>query len=145
MNNIDMKKTVGIISGTAASLIYAASAFAQATQPITVDPCNPTPKGVAQFICQLQGANILGGLLSLVFVVALLVALLFLVWGGLKWITSGGDKAGVEAARSTIVASILGLLVVVLSYFILNIAVQLFLGVPLSQVLQIQGGIFRQP
>ena len=60
------------------------------------------------------------------FIVAVIVALGFLIYGGIKWIISGGDKAGVEAARNTIVAAVVGLVIVFLSYFILNIILGIF-------------------
>lgn len=137
-----MKKAIGIASGLSTSLLYATIAFAQSKN---IDPCSaPGGKGAALTqICAVKDSNIIGGLLNLAFVIGLLIALFFLVWGGLKWITSGGDKAGVEGARGTIVAAIIGLLVIVLSYFILNIAVQLFLGVSLSQILNVEGGVFK--
>ena len=55
-----------------------------------------------------------------------LIALAFLIYGGVKWITSGGDKAGVEAARNMIVAAIVGLVIAFLVYFILQIIFSLF-------------------
>jgi hypothetical protein len=44
--------------------------------------------------------------------IAFIVAFVFLVLGGISWITSGGDKAGVEAARNKIINAIIGLIVV---------------------------------
>jgi len=69
---------------------------------------------------------IIGFVITIAFVIAILVALLFLVWGGIKWITSGGDKGGVEAARNQIVAAVIGLIVVFLAFFILNLVLTLF-------------------
>lgn len=60
-------------------------------------------------------------LIQFIFIIAILLALLFLIFGGFKWITSGGDKAGIEGARKTITYSIIGLIIVFLSYFIVNI------------------------
>ena len=68
--------------------------------------------------------------INLLFVVAAVIAIVFLIYGGIRWILSGGDKAGVEAARNTIIAAIIGLVIVVLSYFILSVVFQ-FLGIPL--------------
>lgn len=46
------------------------------------------------------------------FVVAGLMALLYLLLGGISWITSGGNKESVEKARNKIEAAIIGLVVV---------------------------------
>jgi len=55
-----------------------------------------------------------------------------LIFGGFKWLTSGGDKGAVQAAREHIIAAIIGLVIIFLSYFILNILLQFFLGVNLG-------------
>lgn len=48
------------------------------------------------------------------FVIAGIMALLYLLLGALAWITSGGDKAGVEKARDKIQAAIVGVLMIVI-------------------------------
>ena len=48
------------------------------------------------------------------FVVAGIMALLYLLLGALAWITSGGDKGGVEKARDKIQAAIVGVLMIVI-------------------------------
>lgn len=69
--------------------------------------------------------TIISWALGVLFAVAALAAVAFLIWGGIKWITSGGDKGKVEAARNTIVAAIIGIIVVVLSFVILNFVIQI--------------------
>lgn len=59
-----------------------------------------------------------------------LIALAFLIWGGIAWITSGGDKTGIETARKKITYALLGLVVAFLAYFIVNI-LGTFFGVKL--------------
>jgi hypothetical protein len=54
------------------------------------------------------------------------LALFFLIWGGIRWITSGGDKGKVEEARKHIVAAIIGLVVAFLAYFIIQIILTIF-------------------
>jgi len=63
------------------------------------------------------GIPTIGGLLTFIvkafFVVAGVLALVYLLLGALAWITSGGDKAGVEKARDKIQAAIVGILMIV--------------------------------
>ena len=98
--------------------------------PLSVfaDLC-PKSSGGADFsaVCKLdlQG-NLFGNVITIVFVVAILLALAYLIWGGIKWVLSGGDKAKVDAARGAIVAAIVGLIIVFLAYFIINIVVPVF-------------------
>jgi hypothetical protein len=56
------------------------------------------------------------------------MAFFFLILGGIQWITSGGDKAGMEAARNKIKHAIVGLIIVGAAWAIM-ILVQNFLGV----------------
>lgn len=76
-------------------------------------------------------ANSLGGLISgllnFVMVVAALLVFVYLIWGGIEWITSGGDKGKMENARNKITAAVIGLIVLAASYAILQLALT-FLG-----------------
>ena len=56
--------------------------------------------------------TIISAAVSLILVVGGLIAFVYLLLGGIKWITSGGDSAAVETARSQIVQALIGLIVV---------------------------------
>ena len=71
--------------------------------------------------------NLLNGVLSFVMVIAALLVFLYLIWGGIEWITSGGDKGKTESARNKITSAVIGLIVVAASYAILTLALN-FLG-----------------
>jgi hypothetical protein len=61
-------------------------------------------------------------------IVSALLAFLYLILGGIQWITSGGDKSGMEAARNKITHAIVGLIIVGASWAIMTL-VQNFLGI----------------
>lgn len=106
-------------------LAFATKAFAEQSVDPCVNPTNETLKNV----CAAQGQEIgaiVGFVITVAFIIAVLIALLFLIWGGIKWITSGGDKAGVETARNQIIAAVIGLIIVFLAFFILNLVLGLF-------------------
>src|SRR3989304_1789203 len=56
--------------------------------------------------------RLISGAIGAILVVTTLAAFIYLLLGGFQWITSGGDKAGVEAAQKRIQAAIIGLFVV---------------------------------
>ncbi|MBU2632237.1 pilin [Patescibacteria group bacterium] len=86
-------------------------------------------------LCDLSfDGGILGKLISFMFVLAAIIALFYLIYGGIKWIISEGDKEKVSTARRHIIAALLGLIVVFLSYFLLNLVLQLFIGVGISEL-----------
>ncbi len=66
-------------------------------------------------------AKILGNALSTMIVATVLITLVFLVLGGLQWISSGGDKNKIAAARHKITWAIIGLIVALCSYFIISV------------------------
>ncbi len=74
-------------------------------------------------------ASDLGGVISSVLTVVLAIAALavfmYLIWGGIQWITSGGDKGKTEEARNKITAAVIGLIVLAASYAILQIGLRL--------------------
>ena len=92
--------------------------------------CN-SPENADLATCKASSLDIgtsLATIIQFLFVVAVILALGFLIYGGIRWITSGGDKAGVETARNTIIAAIIGLIVVFLAYVIINLVLTFLTG-----------------
>jgi hypothetical protein len=53
-------------------------------------------------------------------------AFIYLLWGGIQWITAGGDKDALEKARRKLINALVGLAIVFSSYAILFILRTLF-------------------
>lgn len=74
--------------------------------------------------------------INFLFVGAVILTLFFLVLGGIGIITSGGDKQKVAQARSRLTYAIVGLVVIFLSFFIINLIGGLFglnlLNIPIA-------------
>jgi len=70
--------------------------------------------------------------ITLLVVIGIISAIIFLLLGSIKWITSAGDKAKIEEARGTITYAIIGIMIIVLSFVILRVIGQL-LGSPYLQ------------
>lgn len=113
-----MKKISTIAAETAVFLsLLVPKAFAQTTFDIK-------PTGIIK-AGDKTIPQIVTFIVAIVSAVAILATLVYLVWGAIKWITSGGDKTKVEAARGQIVAAIIGFVIVVLSFIILNVVATL--------------------
>jgi hypothetical protein len=54
------------------------------------------------------------------------IAFLYLLWGGIQWITAGGDKDALEKARRKLINALIGLAIVFSAYAILFILRTLF-------------------
>lgn len=72
--------------------------------------------------------QLISALVGVMLIISALLAFFFLILGGIQWITSGGDKAGMETARNKITHAIVGLIIVGASWAIM-VLVQNFLGV----------------
>jgi len=55
------------------------------------------------------------------FLIAGSVAVVMIIWAGIKYIRSGGDQKQVQSARQTLTFGIIGLIVVLSSVFIINL------------------------
>lgn len=83
---------------------------------------------------KISGADVSGvgllvsNLIGLLFIIAFLLAFFFLIIGGIQWVTSGGDKAGMEAARDKITHAIMGLIIVAAAWAVMMLVGQ-FLGI----------------
>ena len=74
----------------------------------------------------LTFGGIVSGAINLVMVIVALVFFFMLVLGGIKWITSQGDKANVETARNQITNALIGLAIVFAAWAIMKLIGTLF-------------------
>lgn len=117
-----MKKIVSAVAATGALLLSFAPAFAQ---NLSVQK----PPGIQ--IDDL-GKFISAGV-GLIFIVAGILVFVFLVWGGIQWMTSGGDKQATEAARNRITAALIGLGIIAVSWALVAI-IGKFFGFSLTNI-----------
>ena len=77
---------------------------------------------------QSNFAGLLTRTMGFVMAIAALIVLIYLIWGAMEWITSGGDKGKLENARNKITQSLIGIIVLsaVTALFML---IQQFLGI----------------
>lgn len=57
------------------------------------------------------------------------IAVIMLIWGGLRYITSGGDSKKITDAKNTILYAIIGLIIAFLSFAIINFVLNAIQGV----------------
>jgi TRAP-type C4-dicarboxylate transport system permease small subunit len=100
--------------------------LAQGTQP-EINLSVPAGSGFENVV-NLTFAQIVSYAIQLVLVVAALLFFFLLVLGGIKWITSGGDKGQTEAARNQITAALVGLTIVFAAWAITQL-VETFFGI----------------
>lgn len=73
-------------------------------------------------------------IIDVVFIVAAAMTFFYLIFGAISWITSGGDKGKVEAARNKITAAVIGLLILAATWGAFTLIVQLFFGTDVNNI-----------
>ncbi len=104
---------------------FAALQAAAMTLPMAVFAQNIVPS-------ELQGntdiIQIVRAVIRFILLIAFVLAFIFLLIGGLRWITAGGDEKSVAGARGMITAALIGLVIVLLAFAIIKL-VETFFGV----------------
>lgn len=105
--------SLGLLSGT----VFAGS--------LTFNTANLGPSTFGNLPNLLPSA-IVGTGINLFLGLAGVMAFLYLLWGGIQWITGGADKDAVEKARKKISAALIGLAIVFSAYALIFIVQALF-------------------
>jgi len=115
-----MKKLFNTLALAALSLAPATTFALEPYQSQEVTIKDPAPA--------LSLETVIGLVISWVLVLVGGIAVLFLIWGGLQYVTSSGNKDKAEQAKQTITYAVIGLIVIVLA----GVIVDMVLGFPLT-------------
>jgi hypothetical protein len=80
----------------------------------TIQPPKDIPSGGINIVEKLFKNSF-----TLMIILCVVLALIFIIIGGIQWITSGGDKTKLQAARSKLTWSVIGLVVAFSAFFII--------------------------
>jgi hypothetical protein len=85
-------------------------------------PVNSGVSGSTERIASLQCVQVVySNLGNALFVFAGVVAVFFIMWSGIQFLTSAGDPVRVGKARSSFTYALIGLIIVVMSYLIIQV------------------------
>ena len=97
---------------------------AAAQTTINIKPPSDVPPTIGPLISSgIQAVIVIAGLITFV----------YLVWGGIEWLTSGGDKEKYESARGRITAAVIGLVIVIAAWAVMSL-IGNFLGINWSNM-----------
>ena len=117
---------IGTTSLLGIGVMTAVPAFAD-MNPITKGVCTGAGVGTGASDCTSSGFNLTTLATSAVNIfswVVGIVAVIMIIVGGFRYITSGGDSNKVGGAKNTLIYAIVGLLIVALAQFIVHYVVQ---------------------
>lgn len=75
-----------------------------------------------------KGINVIQAALSLMLGVGMILTLVFVILAGIQWAISGGDKQKIASARKRLIFAIVGMLVIVSAFFIVNLVTFILSG-----------------
>lgn len=114
------------LSIAATTFLFSASpALAQITNPVVPELADES--AAAEAASGALFGYYLSQILQLIILLAGLMLLVMLLWGGIQWISSGGDKGKLETARNRMLHAILGMIVLAAGIAIFSL-IQTFLG-----------------
>lgn len=64
---------------------------------------------------------ILNNLITLIYIIASIVFIFWILWGAFQWLTSGGEKEAVAAARGRITNAIIGIILFAVAFAVIQI------------------------
>lgn len=108
------------------SLVMVPAVVSAADNPLKTDACN----GLSQISgtnCSNSSStgldNVIATIINILSIIVGFVAVIMIIVGGIKFITSSGDSSNVASARNTILYAIIGLVIVALAQVIVHFVI----------------------
>ena len=111
---------------TGATAVALSAGLVLATAPVVyglslTDVINGAYRGQGQPTDLFAGGDaLIPRLINLMLFIVGILAIVFLIFGGIRYVVSGGDKNRIDAAKNTILYAIVGLVVAILGYAVVN-------------------------
>ena len=120
--------TLGLLVILAAPVIFPSLVNAQSLPPdIQESLCQgtsldiTTPSGCGDTFFAAEGfQGLITSIINILSLIVGVIAVIFIIIGGLKYITSGGDSNNVTSAKNTILYAIVGLIIVALAQIVVR-------------------------
>ena len=123
MENTKINYIKQFVLGAATLLTFWLGSFVSATTTIQEGIEEARPDDVPASLVGQSG--VINQLTETALMVIGLVSVFMLIYGGLRYITSGGDAKKVTEAKNTILYALIGLVIAILSFAIVNFVLNL--------------------
>ena len=118
----DIIGKVLLLVGVGGALVFAAASPVSAFDPLA-EGCEADPSAT---ICQRDAARpnqLIQDIISTLLFILGIIAVIMIIVGGIRYALSSGDSNQMKSARDTIIYAVVGLVVALLSYAIVNFVV----------------------
>lgn len=123
------KKAGQVLTGVAATATIIAGRALAATVGTINDSENPAQAGAEAARANGMPADLIGvngvftKITNTILYAVGIISVVMLIYGGLRYVISGGDSKKVTDAKNTIMYAIIGLIIAILSYAIVNFVI----------------------
>jgi len=120
-----------VATGATALLVNASSALAACTDAQVragITNAADCAKGSGAASSLFGTGGLINTISNVVFGLVGTIAVLYLILGGISYITSQGDQKKIEGAKNTILYAIVGIVIVIASYAIASFVINTFKG-----------------
>jgi hypothetical protein len=127
-----MDKVKVIIASALVSVGLLAAPLALVTDAGAVNPktaiCDGVSGAGSPQTCGSTGTlnTLIRNVINILLFVVGVISVIMIIIGGIRYITSGGDQSAITSAKNTILYSIVGLVVALLAYAIVNFVIGQF-------------------
>ena len=126
-----------LVTITGLTLLAPGLVPAMASASITSDICTGSNVGSSTSSCTTNSSTdslkkLAASIISVFSILVGVVAVIMVIFGGFKYITSGGDSNSVSGAKNTLIYAIVGLIIVALAQFIVHFVLNTTKGTGLS-------------
>ena len=119
LQNTQKIANVVAIATVVTVLVLPLLASAQFATPGVQDTGLPEDANITELLLRI---------INILLAIAGLVAVVFLIIGGFRYITAGGNEEAAEAGKKTIINAIIGIVVIILSFVIVRVVSNALLG-----------------
>ncbi len=123
-----MKKWKRLLA--AGTLVLGVGAAALPAQPAAaIDVLTDSCEGNKGVVCSSKNddaSSLINVVINMAFYVLGMIAAVMIVVGGIRYATSQGDASAIKSAKDTILYSVIGLVVAILSFVIVNFVLSYF-------------------
>jgi len=119
--NKTIKKIGQIITGASAAATIWAGRVLAASSPAQEGAETAKGDGMPTDLIGIDG--VFTRITNTVLYAVGIISVVMLIWGGLRYVISGGDSKKVTDAKNTILYAIIGLIVAILAYAIVNFVI----------------------
>lgn len=106
-----------------ASIDYLDSTAGQAKIIPMNDQGKPLLGGVSNI------STIIGNVINIGLAIFTIVFFILIIYGGVIWLTAGGDSAKADKARTTLTNAVLGIIVIIIAYLLTNFILFRIIGI----------------